>query len=104
MIGALKHRAVIEAQTLSGDGGGGYTAIWDVVANAWVSIEPLGASDAMGPDRREARVRHRIRLRRAPGIAAGMRLRTASRSFAIHDVLDAGAGDPLMILLCEEAP
>lgn len=104
MIGALKHRAVIEAQTLSGDGGGGYTATWDAVVNAWVSIEPLGGTDALGADRWQARVRHRIRLRRVGGIAAGMRLRTATRIFAIHDVLDAGAPDPLMILLCEETP
>ena len=54
-----------------------------------VSIEPLGGTDALGADRRQARVRHRIRLRRAPGIAAGMRLRTATRTFAIHD---AGCG------------
>jgi len=104
VIGELNQRASIEAQTLTPDGGGGYSESWDVVAAAWVSVSPSSGGDVFGPDSAESRVRHRITLRRNSIVAAGQRVIVGTRNFRIHAVLDEGPNAALMTLLCEELP
>ena len=104
MIGSLNQRALLLANTLTPDGGGGFSDNWEAFAFVWVAVEPLSGSDAFGPDRLEARVRHKLTLRRRPGIAAGQRAQIGERLFRIHTVLDEGPQNALMTLLCEELP
>jgi SPP1 family predicted phage head-tail adaptor len=104
MIGTLNQRALLLANTLTPDGGGGFSDNWEAFASAWVAVEPIGGGDAFGPDRLEARVRHRIALRRRGDVAAGQRVQVGSRQFRIHTVLDEGLQASLMTLLCEELP
>jgi SPP1 family predicted phage head-tail adaptor len=104
MIGNLNQRALLLASTLAPDGGGGFSDDWEAFATVWVAVEPLGGGDAFGPDRLEARVRHKLTLRRRSDIAAGQRAQVGSRLFRIHTVLDDGPQATLMTLLCEELP
>jgi SPP1 family predicted phage head-tail adaptor len=104
MIGSLNQRASLLANTLMPDGGGGFTDNWEAVASVWVSVEPIGGSDAFGPDRLEARVRHRLTLRRRNDVAAGQCVQVGTRLFRIHTVLDEGPQSQIMALLCEELP
>ncbi len=104
MISNLNQRASLLANTLTPDGGGGFTDDWESFAAVWVAVEPICGSDAFGPDRLEARVRHRLTLRRRGDIAAGQRVQIGSRLFRIHTVLDEGPQAPLITLLCEELP
>ena len=104
MIGKLNQRAMLLANTLTPDGGGGFSDNWESFASIWVAVEPVSGSDAFGPDRLEARVRHKITLRRRPGVVAGQRAQIGSRLFRIHTILDEGSQNALMILLCEELP
>jgi SPP1 family predicted phage head-tail adaptor len=103
-IGKLNQRALLLANTLAPDGGGGFSDNWEAFASVWVAVEPIGGSDAFGPDRLEARVRHRLTLRRRSDVAPGQRAQVGSRLFRIHTVLDEGPQAALMILLCEELP
>ncbi len=102
MLSSLKQRAALQSRTLVPDGGGGFSESWQTVGTAWVEIVPLGANEKFGPDTLETRIRHRITLRARSDIVAGMRLATASRSFAIRAVERRAASDPLLTLLCEE--
>ena len=104
MIGKLNQRAMLLANTLTPDGGGGFSDSWESFASIWVAVEPISGTDAFGPDRLEARVRHKITLRRRPGVVAGQRAQIGSRLFRIHTILDEGSQNALMILLCEELP
>jgi SPP1 family predicted phage head-tail adaptor len=104
MIGSLNQRALLLANTLVPDGGGGFTDNWEAFANVWIALEPLGGTDAFGPDRLEARVRHRLTLRRRSDVAAGQRVQAGTRLFRIHTVFDEGPRAALMTLLCEELP
>ncbi len=104
MIGSLNQRAQLLANTLTPDGGGGFGDAWEAFASVWIALTPLGGSDAFGPDRLEARVRHKIVLRRRTDVAAGMRVGVGPRIFRIHTVIDEGPGAALMTLLCEELP
>lgn len=104
MIGKLNQRAMLLANTLTPDGGGGFSDSWESFASIWVAVEPISGTDAFGPDRLEARVRHKLTLRRRGDIAAGQRAQVGSRLFRIHTILDEGPQNALMILLCEELP
>ena len=104
MIGQLNQRASVLAQTLTPDGAGGYSAAWIIVATVWAKIAPLSGSDAVRADRLESRARHKITVRRANIYSAGQRLQVGARLFALHGLLDDGAPDPLLTLLCEELP
>ena len=104
MIGTLNQRAQLLANTLTPDGGGGFTDDWESFASVWVAVEPISGTDDFAPDRLESRVRHRITLRRRSDVAAGQRVQVGSRLFRIHTLLDEGPPAPKMILLCEELP
>ena len=104
MIGTLNQRASLLANTLVPDGGGGFTESWEAFASVWVAVEPVGGSDAFGPDRLESRVRHRITLRRRSDVASGQRVQVGPRVFRIHTLLDEGPQSATVILLCEELP
>jgi SPP1 family predicted phage head-tail adaptor len=104
MIGSLNQRALLLANTLAPDGGGGFSDNWESFAVVWVSVEPISGTDGFGPDRLEARVRHKLTLRRRADIAAGQRVQIGARLFRIHTVFDEGPQAALMTLLCEELP
>jgi SPP1 family predicted phage head-tail adaptor len=104
MLSTLTHRATLLAQTLTPDGGGGFTRTWEAFGTAWIALEPLGASDSVGADHLESRVRHRITLRRRADLAAGQRIQVGPRLFRIHAVLDDGPRSAAVVLLAEELP
>lgn len=104
MIGTLNQRALLLANTLAPDGGGGFTDEWEAFATVWAAVEAISGSDDASADRLESRVRHRVALRRRSDVAAGQRVQIGARLFRIHTVLDSGPQSPLMTLLCEELP
>ena len=104
MLGTLNQRATLRAQTLTPDGGGGFTGSWDVVATVWARLEPVTGADNTAADKRESRVRHRVVLRRSNAVAAGQRLEIGARIFAVRALLDEGPQSPFLTLLCEELP
>jgi SPP1 family predicted phage head-tail adaptor len=104
MIGSLNQRALLLANTLTPDGGGGFSDNWEAFASVWAAVEPLGGTDAFGPDRLEARVRHKLTLRRRADVSTGQRAQIGTRLFRIHTVFDEGPQAALMTLLCEELP
>jgi SPP1 family predicted phage head-tail adaptor len=102
MIGQLNQRAVLLANTLAPDGGGGFGDAWEAFATVWAKVEPIGGDDTFGPGRLESRVRHRLTLRRRSDVAAGQRAAVGSRTFRIHPVIDEGPMSQFMSLLAEE--
>jgi len=102
MIGNLNQRCAIQQPVRTPDGTGGATESWSTLALVWAKLEPVSASSAFGPDAREAKARHRIVIRRLASAAPGMQAVIGPRVFTIEGVLDAGAQEAFMTLLCEE--
>jgi SPP1 family predicted phage head-tail adaptor len=102
MLSQLSRRVALEAQTLTPDGGGGYSANWDTIATVWAGIEPIGGADVFGPDASEARVKYRIVIRRRADVFAGMRVNDGGRLFAIKAVLDDGPQSQFFTLMTEK--
>ena len=104
MLGSLNQRATLRAQTLTPDGGGGYSESWDVVAIVWARLEPVSGADSTRAGKLESRVRHKLTLRRSNAVAAGQRVEIGARVFAVRALLDDGPQSQLLTLLCEELP
>jgi SPP1 family predicted phage head-tail adaptor len=104
MLGTLNQRADVMARAVTSDGAGGIGDDWTTVTSIWVRIDPQAGGDVFGPDADEARIRHKLAARRNAELQAGRRLAVAARTFRIHAVLDAGAPDPFVTLICEELP
>ena len=102
MLSSLNRWVTLEAQTLTPDGGGGYSASWDAVATVWAAIEPVSGAEVFGPDANEARVRYRIAIRRRTDVSAGMRVNDGGRLFAIKAVLDDGPQSQFLTLMTEQ--
>jgi SPP1 family predicted phage head-tail adaptor len=102
MLSTLTQRASLLARVLTPDGGGGFSETWQAFADAWIALAPRDATDTVGADRLESRVRHRITLRRRNDLAAGQRVAVGPRLFRVHAVLDEGPRAAASILLCEE--
>ncbi len=102
MLSTLNRRVALEAQTLTPDGGGGYTAGWTAVATIWAAIEPVSGGDVFGPDASEARVKYRVTIRRRTDVIAGMRVNDGGRLFGITAVLDDGPQSQFLALMTEK--
>lgn len=104
LLKQLDQRAALQANTLTPDGGGGYTETWQTFAHAWVKVAPTSATDTVTADAMQSRARHRVTLRRRSDVAPGQRVVISARIFKVHAVLDEGSREPLITLLCEELP
>jgi SPP1 family predicted phage head-tail adaptor len=104
MLSTLNQRATLLARTLTPDGGGGFSESWDALAQVWIALAPVSATDTVNADRLESRVRHRITLRRRSDLAAGQRIAVGARLFRVHGLLDEGPRAPFVTLQCEELP
>ena len=101
MLSTLNQRATLYARMLTPDGGGGFSESWQAFASVWLALTPLAASDTVGADHLESRVRHQISLRRRADLAAGQRIVVGSRAFRVHALLDEGPRAPFVTLQCE---
>lgn len=104
MIGALDTRASLQQAVRTADGAGGFTESWSALADIWIAVDAANGADSFGPDRLESRVRYRVTARRRGDLAAGQRLVTSSHTLLIQAMLDDGAREPFVTLLCEDAP
>jgi SPP1 family predicted phage head-tail adaptor len=104
VIGKFRQRAILQARTLTPDGGGGFSEDWTAIAKAWVLVSPVSGRDIFGPGRNESQTRLRVTMRRNEAVLAGQRLLIGTRKLAIVAVLDSGDAAPVMTLICQERP
>lgn len=101
-IAALRRRLQLEAPVETPDDSGGFSRVWQVVADVWVSIETLDAAERFVAQRGEMRTTHRIAMRWRPDITGAMRLRSGSRAFRILTASDADTHRRFLVCHCEE--
>jgi SPP1 family predicted phage head-tail adaptor len=103
MAGALRHRVAIEQVAATGDGYGGRTESWTVLATVWAAVEPLSGREYFQAQQAQAKVTHKVTMRYRSGVTPGMRVKHGSRYFGIVSVLDTGEKNRELVLMCEEA-
>ena len=92
----------MEQVTRLGDGGGGASENWTVVASLWAALLPLRGDEGLDADALSGTLTHEVWLRYRRDVVPQMRLRAGSRIFEIRSVIDVGERGRWLRLLCEE--
>jgi head-tail adaptor len=106
----LNRPLVLEAQTRSADGAGGFSETWSSLGTLWADVAPGSGRDVAGVEVTYAAVPLRITVRGAPvgspaRPAAGQRFRDGTRTFAILAVSERDPdGQYLICFSREEVP
>lgn len=101
--GEMTARLSIEAPQPAPDGQGGASLSWTELGSAWARIEPVRADFGEEASAGTGTVTHRIWLRFREDLAAGQRLRKASRIFRVKLVRDPDETRRYLVCHCEEA-
>lgn len=102
MIGALRHRLVLEERTRTADEGGTAVVTWTAIGEVWGRIASSSGRELVRADGVTARLTHEIALRHRTGVLPEMRLRQGTRVFEIHAVIDIAERRRWLLCLCEE--
>lgn len=100
MIGALRHRVVIEKNDGATDSAGGQAADWTTVATVWAAIERLNGSAGVEAGRAIDTATMNARIRTRDDIAAGMRLLFRDETYRITAVTDPDLRGRWLVLAC----
>ncbi len=100
--GRLRTQARLEAAVLAGDGAGGHTESWSLVANVALALEPVAAISGFSADQRREEATHRAVFRRRGDIASGMRFVVRGRALGILAIRDLDGAETFMTALLKE--
>ena len=101
--GRLRHRLVLERQSETSDGCGGFTTDWELVASIWASIDPVTQSQNSTADALNSNRQHTIAIRWRSDCKPEMRFKDGDREFAIMSTFDPDETKRYLICTCEEA-
>lgn len=86
--GRLNRRLTLEAPVDTGDGAGGMSRTYAMVATLWASVIPVSAQEEIEATRLGARITHRIGLRFSSDITTRHRFREGSAVYRIVSLRD----------------
>lgn len=86
----LRHKLALQQEIQSADGAGGYTSVWQTIADIWAEIVPLTSNahvigqEYVQAGKLESMVSHRIVMRYRSGVTPAMRFVFEGRIFSIR--------------------
>ncbi len=99
MIGGMRHRITIQAETTVTDNGGGFSSSWQDVAEVFARIAPLSGYERLSFGKVETGVSHRILIRHRPDVSAASRLVSGGKTYHIHSVINVNGDSEYMEIL-----
>jgi SPP1 family predicted phage head-tail adaptor len=102
VIGALRHRVVIERPERSSDEAGTATIAWLPLASLFARIEPVAGREIATADGVAGRITHKVMLRYRTDILPEMRIVAGTRILEIKAAFDADGRARWLQCLCEE--
>lgn len=99
--GALRHRLILEAHSLSDDGSGGHTTSWVQQASVWAALQASAGRERLKTDRLSGTVTHNVWLRYRDDVSPSMRFRNGAATYHILAILDEEGDRRWLRCLCE---
>ena len=87
-MASLRHKVVIQSETQSSDGQGGFTSSWTDGPTVYCSIEPVKAYERYQAMQMQTPVTHKIVMRYRGGVTAKNRLKFGDRILEIKEVIN----------------
>jgi SPP1 family predicted phage head-tail adaptor len=87
-IGEKNKRVTIQYPTLTPDGMGGHTTVWNSAGSVWASIWPVSATEIIASNASSMVSTHRIRMRYRKDIKANWRVKYHNTYFNVVSILD----------------
>jgi len=81
---SLRHKIILEQETQTDDGAGGFTTAWETVATLWASITRVRGTEAYAHGQLTARATHIFRMRYNAGVTADKRFTFDNRPYNIR--------------------
>lgn len=82
----MRHRATVQARTVTQDAFGGFEQTWSTETERWVHLEPLSARELFQAAQVQADISHRITLRFLDGLTTKHRMIINSKTYEIGSV------------------
>ena len=101
-IGRLRHRIVIESQSLSTDSQGGSSRAWATRATVWSSITPLRSEERFYNEQLKLQTTHHILIRFRSDVDSTDRIKYGSRYFEIVSLKNIDEAGRLLIIVAKE--
>jgi SPP1 family predicted phage head-tail adaptor len=101
--GDLNKRVVIQAQTKTPDGLGGFVVVYSDLATVWAAIWPVSATERVSANTITLINTHRIRIRYRMGFKSSWRIKFGNRYFSIVSIINPNEANEYLDLMCKEA-
>lgn len=82
----IRHRLTLQQEERTPDGAGGYSRVWQDVAELWGEVLPAQGADKLVAGVLQAEQNYIVTLRYRAGVTVGMRLLLGERTLLIHRV------------------
>ncbi len=82
----LRLRAILQEPVRTPDGLGGFSVIWEDIAEIWVALESGNNGGTFLAAQNESKMRVRVMLRERDDIAEGMRLQILGKHYLIKNI------------------
>ena len=102
--GQLRHRVIIQANTISTNSFGAASDSWATDKTVWAAIWPMSVKELTSGARNDMLVTHRIRIRYQTGITAAQRVLYGSRVFNITGIININERDETIDFTAVEEP
>lgn len=102
--GVLRETIVLQSKSVTRDAAGGEVVTWTTAASCWAEVAPIGGREFVTLRAAQQDLTHRVRMRYLPGINPGMRLMWRGTAYDVREVINAGARNRELELLCVGDP
>jgi SPP1 family predicted phage head-tail adaptor len=86
--GEMRHRATVQARTVSQDAFGAFTQTWSTETTRWCRLEPLSAREVFQAQQVPADISHRITMRFLDGLSTQHRIVIDSVTYEVASVVN----------------
>ena len=100
--GRLRERLIIQSESSTPDGGGGYAVSWVNVVTAWGSVKPQRGGESLDAMQVRDTVLYDVTIRYRTGVIPKQRIAWGSRIFNIRAVMNKDERERYLTLVCEE--